>query len=117
VVSRAIAEAYSFGTPAFRDVLQLALETSKENDIHVDVALGANQGQGVPSEPLTPGLSVQVVYGKTTIKGGGKFDGKLPAANINWNEHTEYMHPQEHFGPSRLIGVSAAGVVNSTLPS
>ncbi|KAL2208486.1 hypothetical protein CC79DRAFT_1381616 [Sarocladium strictum] len=80
----------------------------------MDVALGANQGQGVPSDPLTPGLSVQVVYGKTTIKGGKKFDGKLPAANINWNEHTEYMHPQEHFGPSRLIGVSAAGVVNTT---
>lgn len=106
-------ETYAFGKPAFRDVLQIALEATKANGLSMDVALGASQGQGVPSKPLTPGLAVQLVYGKVSVKGGEKFDGALPAADINWNENLGYIHPQEKFGGSRLIGVSAAAVVSS----
>ncbi|EXL78967.1 hypothetical protein FOPG_06949 [Fusarium oxysporum f. sp. conglutinans race 2 54008] len=106
-------ETYAFGKPAFRDVLQIALEATKENGLSMDVVLGASQGQGVPSKPLTPGLAVQLVYGKTTVKGGAKFDGALPAAEINWNENLGYIHPQEKFGDNRLIGVSAAAVASS----
>ncbi|KAF8856126.1 hypothetical protein BDZ45DRAFT_560947, partial [Acephala macrosclerotiorum] len=40
---------YGFGTPAFRDLFQVALEAAKDNRIHFDFAVGANQGQGVPS--------------------------------------------------------------------
>ncbi|CVK84497.1 uncharacterized protein FPRN_01978 [Fusarium proliferatum] len=105
-------ETYAFGKPAFRDVLQIALEATKANGLSMDVALGASQGQGVPSKPLTPGLAVQLVYGKVSVKGGEKFDGALPAADINWNENLGYIHPQEKFGGSRLIGVSAAAVVS-----
>ncbi|TVY70495.1 hypothetical protein Focb16_v001974 [Fusarium oxysporum f. sp. cubense] len=105
-------ETYAFGKPAFRDVLQIALEATKANGLSMDVALGASQGQGVPSKPLTPGLAVQLVYGKTTVKGGAKFDGALPAAEINWNENLGYIHPQEKFGDNRLIGVSAAAVAS-----
>ncbi|KAF5700321.1 hypothetical protein FGLOB1_10853 [Fusarium globosum] len=105
-------ETYAFGKPAFRDVLQIALEATKANGLSMDVALGASQGQGVPSKPLTPGLAVQLVYGKVSVKGGEKFDGPLPAADINWNENLGYIHPQEKFGGSRLIGVSAAAVAS-----
>ncbi|EXA31911.1 hypothetical protein FOVG_16791 [Fusarium oxysporum f. sp. pisi HDV247] len=105
-------ETYAFGKPAFRDVLQIALEATKANGLSMDVVLGASQGQGVPSKPLTPGLAVQLVYGKTTVKGGAKFDGALPAAEINWNENLGYIHPQEKFGDNRLIGVSAAAVAS-----
>ncbi|KAF6530435.1 hypothetical protein HZS61_001747 [Fusarium oxysporum f. sp. conglutinans] len=94
-------ETYAFGKPAFRDVLQIALEATKENGLSMDVVLGASQGQGVPSKPLTPGLAVQLVYGKTTVKGGAKFDGALPAAEINWNENLGYIHPQEKFGDNQ----------------
>ncbi|PNP85070.1 hypothetical protein FNYG_01595 [Fusarium nygamai] len=103
---------YAFGKPAFRDVLQIALEAAKANGLSMDVVLGASQGQGVPSKPLTPGLAVQLVYGKTTVKGGAKFDGSLPAAEIDWNENLGYIHPQEKFGGNRLIGVSAAAVAS-----
>ena len=110
-------ETYAFGKPAFRDVLQIALEATKANGLSMDVVLGASQGQGVPSKPLTPGLAVQLVYGKTTVKGGAKFDGALPAAEINWNENLGYIHPQEKFGDNRLIGVSAAAVASSKPPT
>ncbi|KAF5536603.1 hypothetical protein FNAPI_11712 [Fusarium napiforme] len=106
-------ETYAFGKPAFRDVLQIALEATKENGLSMDVALGASQGQGVPSKPLTPGLAVQLVYGKVSAKGGEKFDGALPAADIDWNENLGYIHPQEKFGGNRLIGVSAAAIASS----
>lgn len=106
-------ETYAFGSPAFKNVLQIALEATKANGLSIDVALGASQGQGVPSKPLTPGLAVQLVYGKTSVKGGAKFDGALPAADINWNENLGYIHPQEKFGGNRLIGVSAAAVASS----
>ncbi|KAL7762710.1 hypothetical protein ACKLNR_009245 [Fusarium oxysporum f. sp. zingiberi] len=94
-------ETYAFGKPAFRDVLQIALEATKANGLSMDVVLGASQGQGVPSKPLTPGLAVQLVYGKTTVKRGAKFDGALPAAEINWNENLGYIHPQEKFGDNQ----------------
>ncbi|SCO30892.1 uncharacterized protein FFMR_02093 [Fusarium fujikuroi] len=110
-------ETYAFGKPAFRDVLQIALEATKANGLSMDVALGASQGQGVPSKPLTPGLAVQLVYGKVSVKGGEKFDGALPAADIKWNENLGYIHPQEKFGGSRLIGVSAAAVASSKSPA
>ncbi|KAJ0154928.1 hypothetical protein HZ326_2761 [Fusarium oxysporum f. sp. albedinis] len=105
-------ETYAFGKPAFKDVLQIALEATKANGLSMDVALGASQGQGVPSKPLTPGLAVQLVYGKVSVKGGEKFDGALPAADIDWNENLGYIHPQEKFGGSRLIGVSAAAIAS-----
>jgi hypothetical protein len=108
-------ETYAFGKPAFKDVLQIALEATKANGLSMDVALGASQGQGVPSKPLTPGLAVQLVYGKVSVKGGEKFDGALPAADIDWNENLGYIHPQEKFGGSRLIGVSAAAIASSKL--
>ncbi|KAG5793102.1 hypothetical protein H9Q69_007840 [Fusarium xylarioides] len=106
-------ETYAFGKPAFRDVLQFALEATKANGLSMDVALGASQGQGVPSKPLTPGLAVQLVYGKVSVKGGEKFDGALPDADINWNENLGYIHSQEKFGDNRLVGVSAAAIAST----
>ncbi|EKJ72346.1 hypothetical protein FPSE_07466 [Fusarium pseudograminearum CS3096] len=109
-------ETYAFGSPAFKNVLQIALEATKSNGLSIDVALGASQGQGVPSKPLTPGLAMQLVYGKTSVKGGAKFDGALPAADINWNiKNPYYIHPQEKFGGNRLIGVSAAAIASKNI--
>ena len=101
---------YGFGTPAFKDVLVTALESCDANDLVMDFALGASQGQGVPVEPLTPGLAVQLVYGKATLSGGGTFHGTLPSPIIDWNEVPGYMQPQEKFGPNTLVAVTAAGI-------
>ena len=54
---------YGFGTPAFNDIFKAALRVADEEGLTVDFAVGANQGQGVPSEPLTPGLAVHLVSG------------------------------------------------------
>ncbi|KAI7909971.1 hypothetical protein M9X92_011356 [Pyricularia oryzae] len=103
-------DVYGFGKPAFVDVFRTALEAAKANGLIMDFGLGASQGQGVPAEPLTPGLAMQLVYGKTTIKGGEKFQGDLPAAEIDWNEELGFVQPQEKFGGNHLVGVSAGAV-------
>ncbi|CAG7560634.1 unnamed protein product [Fusarium equiseti] len=107
---------YAFGKPAFKDVLRTALETCKTNDMIMDFALGASQGQGVPVEPLTPGLAVQLVYGRTTVRGGELFQGELPEPIETWKKTPGFMQPQERFGGNRLVGVSAAAVKNITYP-
>lgn len=107
---------YAFGKPAFVDVFRVALEAAKENGLSMDFALGASQGQGVPVEPLTPGLAVQLVYGKMTVKGGERVQGELPAPDLDWREELGFIQPQERFGPSRLVGVSAAAVSSCKLP-
>jgi hypothetical protein len=108
-------DVYAFGKPAFKDVLLTALESCRANGLVMDFALGASQGQGVPVEPLTPGLAVQLVYGKTTVRGGEQFQGDLPAPMLDWRQVLGFMQSQELFGDSRLIGVSAAAVTSSKL--
>lgn len=108
-------DVYAFGKPAFKDVLLTALESCGANGLLMDFALGASQGQGVPAEPLTPGLAVQLVYGKTNVRGGEQFEGALPAPILDWRQVPGFMQPQELFGDSRLIGVSAAAVKSSML--
>ncbi|TLS30036.1 hypothetical protein PpBr36_02246 [Pyricularia pennisetigena] len=103
-------DVYAFGKPAFAQVFRQALEAVKADGLIMDFALGASQGQGVPAEPLTPGLAMQLVYGKMTIKGGEQFQGELPAPNIEWNEEAGFVQPQERFGGNRLVGVSAGAI-------
>lgn len=52
---------YGFGTPAFNDLFKSALGVARDEGLLMDFAVGANQGQGVPSEPRTPGLAVHLV--------------------------------------------------------
>jgi hypothetical protein len=52
---------YGFGTGAFQSLFKEALRAVKQSDMLMDFGIGANQGQGVPAEPLTEGLAVQLV--------------------------------------------------------
>jgi hypothetical protein len=52
---------FGFGTEVFRSLFKGALEAAVENNILMDFALGASQGQGTPAEPRTEGLSLQLV--------------------------------------------------------
>lgn len=99
-----------FETPAFKDVLVTALESCETHGLVMDFTLGASQGQGVPIEPHTPRLAVQLTYGKTNVKGGETFKGALPDPVLDWNEVPGYMQAQDKFGPSTLVGVSAAAI-------
>ncbi|KAL3475735.1 hypothetical protein BJX99DRAFT_259172 [Aspergillus californicus] len=68
---------YGYGTPAYRDVLKAALQTTKDNGLVMDFALGPQSGQGVPAEPDELGLSWEMVSYNTTINRSG-YDGQLP---------------------------------------
>ncbi|KAL4787127.1 hypothetical protein BJX76DRAFT_345794 [Aspergillus varians] len=52
---------YGFGSPAFQHLLQTALEAAKENSVLVDVAIGPNQGQGVPASADDDGIQWDLV--------------------------------------------------------
>lgn len=53
---------YGFGTPAFVSLFKSALKATVDAGITLDFAMGANQAQGVPAEPGTPGLSFELVW-------------------------------------------------------
>lgn len=53
--------AYGYGSAAFVRVNRAAFQAAAERGIVVDFAVGANQGQGVPSVVGTGGLAVHLV--------------------------------------------------------
>lgn len=52
---------YGFGTEAYRAIFRAVMEAAAQNKILLDFSIGANQGQGVPSEPEQSGLAVEMV--------------------------------------------------------
>jgi hypothetical protein len=54
---------YGFGTLAFKEILQAALQTAARNRLAFDIAVGPNTAHGVPAGPGTEGLAVELVYG------------------------------------------------------
>lgn len=52
---------YGYGTSAFRSVFRAAMEAAEEQNMLMDFAVAANQGQGVPATPETTGLAVHLV--------------------------------------------------------
>ena len=105
---------FGFGSPAFRDTFIAALTAARKAGLEFDFSLGANQGQGVPVEPLTQGLAIHLVYGETTVTGGKFFEGKIPKANPFYNFDlsgvASFMHRHENWGPDKLVAVVAGGV-------
>ncbi|KAH8878917.1 hypothetical protein GQ53DRAFT_849936 [Thozetella sp. PMI_491] len=105
---------YGFGTEAFKDVLRAALNASAADGLLFDFALGPNQGQGVPSEPETPGLGYQLVYSSTVVNAGETFNGLVPTASASFNTQglEGWMHlPQDWGEKNSLAAVVAAEVV------
>ncbi|RFU24424.1 hypothetical protein B7463_g11914, partial [Scytalidium lignicola] len=108
---------YGFGTPAFKKVFTAALRATKEAGLHLDFALGVSQGQGVPSDPGTQGLAMELVYGYVEIGKGQTYYGSVPKPNIDWNFPpflVQFENIDELWGPNKLVGVVGAGV-KSTL--
>lgn len=56
---------YGYGTTAFRPLFRAAMEAAEEQNMLMDFAVGANQGQGVPAPPETIGLAVHLVCNYT----------------------------------------------------
>jgi hypothetical protein len=51
----------NFGTPAFHELFLAALQAHKDAGLFMDVALGPNQGQGVPAENDDEGIQWDLV--------------------------------------------------------
>ncbi|KAF2472794.1 uncharacterized protein BDR25DRAFT_157719, partial [Lindgomyces ingoldianus] len=108
---------YGFGTPAFNSLLKSSLKAAKDTGILIDYALGANQGQGVPSEVMTPGLSVELLMGNTTITPYGGISAPVPQPHQPSSSITSgltFMHPLEQFGTPNLTAVIAYQVLSQT---
>lgn len=108
---------YGFGTPAFVDLFKDSLSAAHDAGITLDYALGANQGQGVPSEVGTPGLAVELLMGNTTITPLGGFSAPVPQPrqpSASILSGLGFMHPLEQFGTPNLTAVIAYEVLSRT---
>lgn len=107
-------DVYGFGTPAYVSLFKDSLRAAKDADIVLDYALGANQAQGVPAVPGTPGLAVQLLMGNTTIPPGGRFSAPVPQPQLNHEALTAnllFMHPLQDYGAHNLTAVLAYELV------
>ncbi|OHF01555.1 hypothetical protein CORC01_03045 [Colletotrichum orchidophilum] len=106
---------YGYGGKASRAVFRAAMEAAVENDILFDFSIGANQGQGVPSEPGSVGLALELAYVNVTVKPGNFYNGTLPLSTQPASPSLRlFMHPLEEFGQQNLSYVLA---VEETPPS
>lgn len=101
---------YGFGTEAFKELFVSALSASNEAKLRFDFAVGASQGQGVPAEPGSDGLAMELTYGTVSINGGDVFRGSLPGPQLNYNYLPGFMNPPGSWGANELIAVVAAGI-------
>jgi hypothetical protein len=52
---------FAFGSPSYRDLLVDALKSHSQLDLYMDIAIGPNQGQGVPANADDEGLQWDLV--------------------------------------------------------
>ncbi|KAI8305015.1 hypothetical protein K4K59_012523 [Colletotrichum sp. SAR11_240] len=102
---------YGFGTEAFKGVLAAALNATAAHGLKLDLALGANQGAGVPSVVETVGLAKELVYGNITVPSGKLYSGPVPMPNVQYNILTGFMNTPEPWGANNLVAVVAGKVV------
>ncbi|KAL4951765.1 hypothetical protein BDW69DRAFT_186077 [Aspergillus filifer] len=88
---------YGFGTSAFNEVFKGAMTAARDAGMVFDFALGANQGQGVPSIPGDEGLQWDLAPFNTTIT-NGTYTGQIPG-----------------WGTGELIGLTSAEVLSSSI--
>ncbi|KAJ9668901.1 hypothetical protein H2201_001147 [Coniosporium apollinis] len=107
---------YGFGTPAFNEIFKGALQAAQDNGILMDFAVGANQGQGVPSVPETPGLAVHLLAGNASVASGDTFNGPVPPPeplSPLLLSGLGFIHTLEQFGTPNLTAVIAVEFVSS----
>ena len=52
---------FGYGTPEYNNLFKEALRAAERENMVMDFAIGANQGQGAPAKPMTEGLAVHLV--------------------------------------------------------
>ncbi|KAL4789560.1 hypothetical protein BDV19DRAFT_396920 [Aspergillus venezuelensis] len=89
---------YGFGTSPFNDVFKAAMTAAREAGMVFDFALGANQGQGVPSTFGDGGLQWDLAPFNVTVPANGTYTGQIPG-----------------WGTGELIGLISAEVLSSSI--
>ncbi|EFX01772.1 secreted protein [Grosmannia clavigera kw1407] len=69
---------YGWGTPAWKRVLDAAIQAHLDNGLLMDFAVGPNQGQGVPAEEDDEGLMWDLSPFAADVPLGGSFDDEIP---------------------------------------
>lgn len=108
---------YGFGTPAFVSLFKSALEAAQDANLPLDYSIGANQGQGVPSEIATQGLAVELLMGQVTVASQTTFDARVPPAeqpSALLQGGMGFMHPIERLNAPNLTAVIAYQIENET---
>ncbi|KAK4539121.1 hypothetical protein LTR36_001465 [Oleoguttula mirabilis] len=73
---------YGWGTEAWKNVMDTALQATKDLGLIMDFALGPNQGAGVPAETNDPGIMWDLWPFNISVPVGSTFEGTLPG----WGE-------------------------------
>ncbi|KAK7452589.1 hypothetical protein CaCOL14_004502 [Colletotrichum acutatum] len=109
---------YGYGTNASRAVFRAAMQAAADNGLLFDFSIGANQGQGVPSETESVGLALELAYVNITVAPGNAFNGTLPLSTQPASPSLHlFMHPCEEFGQQNLsfvLAVEEAPVSNAS---
>ncbi|OCL07765.1 hypothetical protein AOQ84DRAFT_408338 [Glonium stellatum] len=69
---------YGWGTPAWKDLFDVAVKAHQDNGLIMDFAMGPNQGQGVPADPDDDGLMWDLFAYNASIPLGGSYKGQIP---------------------------------------
>ncbi|OJJ77643.1 hypothetical protein ASPBRDRAFT_25289 [Aspergillus brasiliensis CBS 101740] len=69
---------FGFGSPAWKNLVDTVLTTAKEYDLLVDLAIGPNQGAGVPAPYNDDGLLWDLAGFNSTFSNEKGFDGIIP---------------------------------------
>lgn len=102
---------YGFGTPAFKELLRAALQTTAQHGLLFDFAVGPNTAHGIPAVPRSEGLAMELVYGVKTLNASQTLT-TLPQPVLEFNHAplNGWVHEPENWGESELIAVIAGKV-------
>ncbi|KAF2083369.1 hypothetical protein K490DRAFT_69887 [Saccharata proteae CBS 121410] len=103
---------WGFGTEAYRKTFLAALQSAQKNDMLVDFSQAASEGQGVPSEPGTVGLAMELAHVNFTLNAGEAFNGTLPLTQQPTNQLKVFMQELEEFGNQKFHAVVAAELLD-----
>ncbi|GFF96762.1 hypothetical protein CNMCM6936_000537 [Aspergillus lentulus] len=108
---------YGFGTEAFRNVFDTALQAAVDNSLLMDFSLGASQGQGTPAEAGTEGLSIHLQLGVMTVRSGSSIIASVPEPqNLTGTllSGGGFMHGLTNAEKGNLKGVIAGRIIKES---
>ncbi|KAL4732950.1 hypothetical protein BDV11DRAFT_176163 [Aspergillus similis] len=108
---------YGFGTEAFQNVFNTALQAAVDNSLLMDFSLGASQGQGTPAVAGTEGLSIHLQLGVMTVRSGSSIIAPVPEPqNLTGTllSGGGFMHGLTNAEKGNLKGVIAGRIVKGS---